>query len=82
MALDLDATIYALDSTTIDLCLSLFRGAHFRRTKSAIKLHTLLDLRGPIPAFIHMVTGNSTTSMYGTRCRSKPDASTCWTAEI
>jgi hypothetical protein len=57
LASDLDATTYALDSTTIDLCLSLFRWAKFRRTKGAIKLHTLLDLRGPIPFFIHISDG-------------------------
>jgi hypothetical protein len=57
LAVDLDATVYALDSTTIDLCLSMFRWARFRRTKSAIKLHTLLDLRGPIPSFIHISDG-------------------------
>src|SRR5215469_12579198 len=51
--LGLDADVYALDSTTIDLCLSLFEWASFRRTKAAIKLHTLLDLRSAIPAFIH-----------------------------
>jgi hypothetical protein len=56
--LDLDAGIYALDSTTIDLCLSLFEWAPFRSTKAAIKLHTLLDLRGAIPAFIHISAGN------------------------
>ena len=44
-ALELDHTVYALDSTTIDLCLSLFPWAHFRKTKAAIKMHTLLDLR-------------------------------------
>jgi len=44
---------FALDSTTIDLCLSLFDGAPFRSTKVAIKLHTLLDLHGALPAFIH-----------------------------
>jgi hypothetical protein len=54
---DLDAAVYALDSTTIDLCLSLFDWAPFRTTKSAIKLHTLLDLRGAIPAFIHISNG-------------------------
>jgi hypothetical protein len=54
---DLDATVYALDSTTIDLCLSLFDWAPFRTTKAAIKLHTLLDLRGAIPAFIHISNG-------------------------
>ena len=57
LAVDLDATVYALDSTTIDLCLSVFPWARFRRTKAAIKLHTLLDLRGPIPAFVHISDG-------------------------
>jgi hypothetical protein len=57
LAADLEATVYAFDSTTIDLCLSLFRWARFRRTKSAIKLHTLLDLRGPIPTFVHISDG-------------------------
>ena len=51
---ELEQTVYALDSTTIDLCLSLFPWAHFRKTKAAIKLHTLLDLRGSIPTFIRM----------------------------
>ena len=51
------ATLYALDSTTIDLCLSLFPWAHFRRNKAAIKLHTLLNLRGNIPEFIHISDG-------------------------
>jgi transposase len=55
--LDLDTSVYALDSTTIDLCLSLFDWAPFRTTKAAIKLHTLLDLRGAIPAFIHISDG-------------------------
>ena len=55
--LELDATIYALDSTTIDLCLSVFDWAPFRSTKAAVKLHTLLDLRGNIPAFIHVSDG-------------------------
>ncbi len=55
---DLDELrVYALDSTTIDLCLSLFPWAHFRRTKAAIKLHTVLDLRGNIPTFIWMTDG-------------------------
>jgi hypothetical protein len=49
--------VYALDSTTIDLCLNLFPWARFRRTKGAIKLHTLLDLRGSIPAFISISQG-------------------------
>ena len=52
--IDLANTVYALDATTIDLCLSLFPWAPFRATKAAVKLHTLLDLRGSIPAFIHM----------------------------
>ena len=55
--IDLDATVYALDATTIDLCLSLFDWAPFRRTKAAVKMHTLLDLRGAIPAFIHISDG-------------------------
>lgn len=53
----LDTTVYALDSTTIDLCLSLFDWAPFRSTKAAVKMHTLLDLRGAIPAFIHISDG-------------------------
>ncbi len=57
MALELDATVYALDSTTIDLCLTLFPWAPFRTTKAAVKLHTLLDLRGNIPSFIHISDG-------------------------
>lgn len=55
--LELDASVYALDSTTIDLCLSLFDWAPFRTAKAAIKLHTLLDLRGAIPTFIHISDG-------------------------
>lgn len=54
---DLDATVYALDSTTIDLCISLFPWAPFRTAKAAIKLHTLLNLRGNIPEFIHISDG-------------------------
>jgi hypothetical protein len=57
IGLDLANTVYALDSTTIDLCLSLFPWADFRSTKAAIKMHTLLDLRGPIPSFIHVSNG-------------------------
>src|SRR6187399_666130 len=55
--LELDVSVYALDATTVDLCLSLFDWAPFRSTKAAIKLHTLLDLRGAIPAFIHISDG-------------------------
>ena len=57
LGVDLDNTVYALDSSTIDLCLSLFDWAPFRSTKAAVKLHTLLDLRGAIPAFIHISDG-------------------------
>jgi hypothetical protein len=57
LAVELDQTVYALDATTIDLCLSLFPWAHFRRRKGAVKLHTLLDLRGSIPCFIHISHG-------------------------
>ncbi len=57
LEVDLAETVYALDSTTIDLCLTLFPWARFRQTKAAIKLHTLLDLRGPIPTFIDISEG-------------------------
>ncbi|MDP3974119.1 MAG: IS4 family transposase, partial [Candidatus Daviesbacteria bacterium] len=54
---DLKETVYALDASTIDLCLSVFSWAPFRSTKAAIKLHTLLDLRGNIPSFLHISDG-------------------------
>ena len=57
LGLDLTNTVYALDSTTIALCLSVFPWAHFRTTKAAVKMHTLLDLRGNIPSFIHISDG-------------------------
>ncbi len=57
LGVELDSSVYALDSSTVDLCLSLFDWAPFRSTKAAIKLHTLLDLRGAIPAFIHISDG-------------------------
>jgi len=57
LGFDLDNTVYALDSTTIDLCLSVFPWARFRASKAAIKMHTLLDLRGPIPTFIEVSEG-------------------------
>ena len=57
LGFELEGTAYALDSTTIDLCLSLFPWALFRTTKSAVKMHTLLDLRGNIPTFIHISDG-------------------------
>src|SRR5450631_4351371 len=57
LGFDLDNTVYALDSTTIDLCLSVFPWARFRSRKGAVKMHTLLDLRGPIPTFIEVSDG-------------------------
>jgi hypothetical protein len=59
LPVDIENELYALDSTTIDLCLSLFPWAHFRKTKAAIKLHTLLDLRGSIPVFIVVTEGKT-----------------------
>lgn len=56
-ALDIDNMVYALDSSTIDLCLSLFPWAKFRKAKGAVKMHTLLDLRGSIPTFVHLTDG-------------------------
>lgn len=55
--IELDNTVYALDTTTIELCLALFPWARFRKTLGAVKLHTLLDLRGNTPAFIHITEG-------------------------
>ena len=55
--IELEQTVYALDTTTIDLCLTLFPWAYFRTTKAAIKLHTLLDLRGSIPSFVEITNG-------------------------
>src|ERR1700732_5045502 len=55
--LELKDTVYALDSTTIDLCLSTFPWAPFRSTKAAVKVHTLLDLRGNIPSFVFISDG-------------------------
>src|SRR5438445_13247011 len=57
LGVELSETVYALDSTTIDLCLSVFPWARFRSAKAAVKLHTLLDLRGAIPSFIHISDG-------------------------
>ena len=59
LAVDLDATVYAFDATTIDLCLAVYPWAPFRAAKAAIKLHTLLDLRGAIPSFIHITDGKT-----------------------
>ena len=57
LPVNLDATVYALDSTVIDLCMSLFPWASYKSTKSAVKLHTMLDIRGNIPEFIHISDG-------------------------
>jgi hypothetical protein len=57
LAVELDRSLYALDSTTIDLCLSLFPWATFQKTKAAVKMHTLLDLRGSIPTFVGLTSG-------------------------
>ena len=57
IGVDLDQSLYALDSTTIDLCLALFPWARFRKRKAAVKMHTLLDLRGNIPTFIRVSDG-------------------------
>ncbi|HEX2715609.1 MAG TPA: IS4 family transposase, partial [Candidatus Acidoferrales bacterium] len=57
LGVDLEQSLYALDSTTIDLCLSLFPWARFRKHKAAVKMHTLLDLHGNIPTFIHVTEG-------------------------
>jgi hypothetical protein len=54
---EIEETVYALDSTTVDLCLSVFPWARFRRTRGAVKLHTLLDLRGSIPTFLRITSG-------------------------
>jgi hypothetical protein len=80
--LDLDASVYALDSTTIDLCLSLFDWAPFRSTKAAIKLHTLLDLRGAIPAFIHISDGKLHDVNVLDILLVEPNAFTSWTGAI
>ena len=85
LGLDLTNTVYALDSTTIALCLSVFPWAHFRTTKAAVKMHTLLDLRGNIPSFIHISDGRSagpwrscTTFMPSICSCRKPEPSTSW----
>ena len=69
---ELTDSVYALDSTTIDLCMSMFPWAHFRTTKSAVKLHTLLDLRGNIPSFIHISDAKCTTATRSTCCCPSP----------
>lgn len=94
LGVELDNTVYALDSTTIDLCLSLFDWAPFRSTKAAIKLHTLLDLRGSIPAFIHISDGKlhdvnvldmlslEAGAFFVTRAKSPMDARRVYSAPV
>jgi len=78
LEVDLPSTVYALDSTTIDLCLSVFPWAHFRSTKAVVKMHTLLDLRGNIPSFIHISTANCTMCMRSICCFPNLAPSTSW----
>src|SRR5438874_1835126 len=66
LSVELNENLYALDSTTIDLCLSLFPWARFRRHKAAVKMHTLLDLHGSIPTFTALQKGKRTTSIFST----------------
>src|SRR5665213_2609720 len=82
MGVELDRSLYALDSTTIDLCLSLFPWAKFRKQKDAIKMHTLLDLHGNIPVFIHVSDGKITMSTCSTGSNPRPEPSMSWTAPI
>lgn len=74
IGLELNETVYALDSTTIDLCLKLFPWARFRRAKAAIKLHTLLDLRGSIPTFISISQGKQADVRILDELRLEPGA--------
>ncbi len=82
LGIDLTDSVYALDSTTIDLCMSVFPWAHFRSTKSAVKMHTLLDLRGNIPSFIHVSNGklHLTGAFFVTRAKSNMDSSRLYSA--
>ena len=79
---ELSHTAYAFDSTTIDLCLSLFPWASFRKTKAAVKAHTLLDLKGNIPCWVHVTPPPSTTSIPRTCCLSRQDRSIFWIGAI
>ena len=74
---ELSETVYALDSTTIDLCLSLFPWGKFRRRKSAVKLHTLLDLRGSIPTNVYVTGGQVHDVNILDDCFPKPERFTC-----
>ena len=79
LSVDLKETVYALDSTTIDLCLSLFPWAHFRSTKAAVKMHTLLDLRGNIPSLSIFPTESFMMCMRSICSCRRPAPSTSWT---
>jgi hypothetical protein len=79
---DLNDTVYALDASTIDLCLAVFPWAPFRSTKAAIKLHTLLDLRGNIPTFLHISDGKLHDVNVSTCWYPSPAPSTSWTEAI
>jgi hypothetical protein len=77
LGVELEQTVYALNSTTIDLCLSLFPWARFRRRKGAVKLHTLLGLRGNIPCFVRISPGKTPdVTVLETICRSSRVRST------
>jgi len=77
LGLDIDNTVYALDSTTVDLSLTLFPWADFRKTKAGIKMHTQIDLRGPIPTCIFVSGARASTTCSGsTICFSSRDPST------
>jgi hypothetical protein len=76
LGLELEQTVYALDASTIDLCLALFPWARFPRSKGAIKLHTLLDLNGNIPTFLRITAANVTMCGSSTNCSRKPVRST------
>jgi hypothetical protein len=78
--IDLRETVYALDTTTIDLCLSVFPWAPFRTTKAAVRLHTLLDLRGNIPTFLHVSHGKLHEVNILDQLVPEPGRSTSWTA--
>ena len=79
LGVDLKNTVYALDASTIDLCLSVFPWAPFRSTKAAIKMHTLLDLRGNTPRFCTSAMASFTTSMSSTCWCPSRAPSTSWT---
>src|SRR5215207_1861039 len=80
LSVALEETVYAFDSTTIDLCLALFPWARFRRRKGAVKLHTLIDLRGNIPCFIHVSTGKMAECQATiiSPARRQPNFPICW----